>query len=101
MRELDRLAEQGDTDFAVVTGTALAARISPVREVYKARLEISTNTDEHLRSLSTAPEWITLGTLIEAVRSHPDINKAGAILTFTGIVRGDALALEFDIYDGH
>ena len=101
MRELDRLAEQGDTDFAVVIGNALAAKISPVREVYKARLEISMNTDQRLRSLSTAPEWITLGTLIEAVRSHPDINKAGAILTFTGIVRGDALALEFDIYDGH
>jgi molybdopterin synthase catalytic subunit len=34
------------------------------------------------------------------VRAHPDIHKAGAILTFTGVVRGEALALEFDIYEG-
>ncbi len=100
MRELDRLAEQGDTDFAVVTGNVLAAEVASVREVYKARLEVSGNIDTHLEALATAPEWITLDTLIAAVRSHHDINKAGAILTFTGIVRGDALALEFDVYDG-
>ncbi|MGZ4935737.1 MAG: molybdenum cofactor biosynthesis protein MoaE [Halobacteriota archaeon] len=100
MRELDRLAEQGDTDFAAVTGNALAAEIASVREVYKARLEVSANIDKHLELLASTPEWVTLGTLIEAVRLHRDIDKAGAILTFTGIVRGDALALEFDIYDG-
>ncbi len=100
-RELDRLAEQGDTDFAVVIGDALATAIVSVREVYKARLEISENIDEHLELLARTPEWTTLGTLIASVRSHRDINKAGAILTFTGIVRGDAIALEFDIYNGH
>jgi len=99
-RELDRLAEQEDVDFAVVIGDALASRVISFREVYKARLELSGDFDEHLEPLTHIPEWITLGTLVEAVRSRPDIHKAGAILTFTGIVRGDALALEFDIYDG-
>ena len=99
-RELDRLAEQEDIDFAVVVGEALASRVISFREVYKARLELSGDFDKHLESLTCIPEWITLGTLVETVRSHPDIHKAGAILTFTGIVRGDALALEFDIYDG-
>ena len=99
-RELDRLAEQEDVDFAVVIGDVLASRVISFREVYKARLELSGDFDEHLEPLTHIPEWITLGTLVEAVRSHPDIHKAGAILTFTGVVRGDALALEFDIYDG-
>ncbi len=100
IRELDRLAEQGDTDFAVVIGNMLASKIVSVREVYKARLEVSGDIHAHLELLRSAPEWVTLHTLIDSVRSHPSINKAGAILTFTGIVRGDALALEFDIYNG-
>ncbi len=97
---LDRLAEQGDTDFAVVIGRALATKIVSLREVYKARLEVSGDIERHLETLASTPEWVTLSALIAAVRSHPDIDKAGAILTFTGIVRGEARALEFDIYNG-
>ena len=58
------------------------------------------NFGQQFESLATAQEWITLGVLVRAVRAHPDIHKAGAILTFTGVVRGEALALEFDIYEG-
>ncbi len=101
IESLDRLAEQGDTDFAVVIGNVLAAKIVSLREVYKARLEVSGDINKHLELLANTPEWITLDTLIKSLRSHHNIDKAGAILTFTGIVRGEALALEFDIYDGH
>ncbi|MGA9080678.1 MAG: molybdenum cofactor biosynthesis protein MoaE [Halobacteriota archaeon] len=99
-RELDQLAEREDLDFAVVVGSALASRIASFHEVYEARLEPSLNFEQHFESLATAPEWVTLGALVRAVRAHPDIHKAGAILTFTGVVRGEALALEFDIYEG-
>jgi molybdopterin synthase catalytic subunit len=99
-RELDRLGEQDDIDFAVVVGSVLASRITSFREVYEARLERSVDFEKHFKALETFPEWITLGALIRAVRSHPDIHKAGAILTFTGTVRGEAVALEFDIYEG-
>ena len=98
-RELDQLVEREDVDFAVVVGSALASRIASFHEVYEARLEPSLNFEQHFQSLATAPEWITLGALVRAVRAHPDIHKAGAILTFTGLVRGEALALEFDIYE--
>jgi molybdopterin synthase catalytic subunit len=99
-RELDQLAEREDLDFAVVVGSVLASRIASFHEVYEARLEPSLNFEQLFESLATAPEWITLGALVRAVRAHPDIHKAGAILTFTGVVRGEALALEFDIYEG-
>ena len=99
-RELDQLAEREDLDFAVVVGSALASRIASFHEVYEVRLGPSLNFKQHFESFATAPEWITLGALVRAVRAHPDIHKAGAILTFTGVVRGEALALEFDIYEG-
>jgi molybdopterin synthase catalytic subunit len=98
-QELDQLAEREDIDFAVVVGSALASRIASFNEVYETRLDASLNFEQHFESLATAPEWITLGALVRAVRAHPDIDKAGAILTFTGVVRGEALALEFDIYE--
>ena len=98
-RELDRLGEQEDVDFAVVVGSVLASRIASFHEVYEARLERSVDFEKHFKALETFPEWITLGVLVRAVRAHPDIHKAGAILTFTGTVRGEAVALEFDIYE--
>lgn len=99
-RELDRLGEQEDVDFAVVVGSVLATRIASSREVYEARLERSVDFEKHFEALETFPEWMTLGALVRAVRSHPDIHEAGAILTFTGTVRGEAVSLEFDIYEG-
>ncbi len=98
-RELDRLGEQEDVDFAVVVGGVLASRIVSFREVYEVQLERSANFEQHFEALKTFPEWMTLGALVRTVRSHPDINKAGAILTFTGTVREEAFALEFDIYE--
>jgi len=59
----------------------------------------ASNFEQHFEALKTFPEWMTLGTLIRTVRSHPNIHNAGAILTFTGTVRGEAFALEFDVYE--
>lgn len=98
--ELDLLAEQEENiDFAVVVGNTLASTITSFPEVYEARLGRSQSFNHHFEALAALPEWITLGSLIAAVRGGPDIQKAGAILTFTGVVRGDALALEFDVYE--
>lgn len=100
LQELNHFAEQQDIDFAVVVDGTLASRIASLNEVCEARLERPSDVEKHLETLKTKPEWTTLGSLIRAVRSRPDIHNAGAILTFTGIVRGEALALEFDIYEG-
>jgi molybdopterin synthase catalytic subunit len=80
-------------------GGELTSRIVSSREVYEVQLAGSANFEKHLEALKKFPEWITLGALVRNVRSHPDIHKAGAILTFTGMVRGEAFALEFDIYE--
>jgi molybdopterin synthase catalytic subunit len=98
-RELDRLGEQGDVEFAVVMGSALASRIASFGEVYEVRLDSSADFEKHFKTLETFPEWMTLGALVRIVRSHPEIRNAGAILTFTGIVRGEAIALEIDVYE--
>jgi molybdopterin synthase catalytic subunit len=98
-RELDRLGEQEDIDFAVVVGGVLVSQIVSFREVYEAQLDLSANFEQHFDALKTFPEWMTLGALVRIVRSHHDIHKAGAILTFTGTVREEAFALEFDIYE--
>jgi molybdopterin synthase catalytic subunit len=99
LRELNHLAEQEDIDFAVVVDSALASGIASLDEVCEVLLERPSDVEKHLATLQTRPEWTTLGSLTRAVRARPDIHNAGTILTFTGIVRGEALALEFDIYE--
>ncbi len=99
--ELDRLAEQNEVDFAIVLWDELPSRLTAMPEVYEASLEhISEEWETRIQLLNTMPEWITLKVIIKAVKSNPLINKAGAILTFTGIVRANANALLFDIYEG-
>lgn len=99
--ELDRLAEQEEVDFAIVLWDELPPRLTAMPEVYKASFgHTSEEFETHAQLLNTIPEWITLKVVIKAVKSNPLINRAGAILTFTGIVRDDANALLFDIYEG-
>lgn len=99
--ELDRLAEQEEVDFAIVLCDELPSRLTAMPEVYKASLALtSEELRSHIQLLNTMPEWMTLKVVIKNVKSNPLINKAGAILTFTGIVRDDANALLFDIYEG-
>ncbi len=98
--ELDTLAEREEVDFAIVLWDEVPSRLTAMPEVYKISLEHrSEEVETSIQQLNTMPEWVTLKVIIKAVKSNPLINKAGAILTFTGIVRGDAKALLFDIYE--
>ncbi|MBN1133494.1 MAG: molybdopterin synthase, partial [Methanosarcinaceae archaeon] len=60
--------------------------------------------DELVKLTCAQPEWITLDYLIKKVRQNPEIKKAGAIGTFTGIVREysgkiQTHMLEFEKYE--
>lgn len=62
------------------------------------------NLEELVEVVSGTDEWVTLTSLINQVRRHPDLDQCGAIVTFTGIVRGisddgKVTALEFERYD--
>ena len=99
--ELNRLAEQEEVNFTIVCWNEPPLRLIEKPEVYKASLEeMSKEFEIHLERIKAAPEWMSLGVAVKAVKANPLINRAGAILTFTGIVRGDADALLFDIYEG-
>ncbi len=105
---LRELALDG-VDFAVVEGF----KQSPLPKIaigaveaanVVARVDIDA-TGEQLAAIALAqPDRVTLFDLLAKVRRHPDIKKAGAIGTFTGIVREVAkgettTALEFESYD--
>ena len=99
--ELNMIAEQEEVDFAIVFCEKLPLRLTERPEVYKASFGNMTEEFEtHIELLKAIPEWMTLGVAVKAVKANPLINRAGAILTFTGIVRGEADALLFDIYEG-
>ena len=101
IRELNRLAEQEEVNFTIVCWDGAPLRLIEGPEVYKASLgEMSNEFEIHLKRIKATPKWMTLGVAVKAVKANPLINRAGAILTFTGIVRGDADALLFDIYEG-
>ncbi len=106
---LDELANAG-MDFAVVEGfkdsklpkIALSEVEAP--NIIK-RLDCeSADTEELVALIIEQPEYHTLNSLIHKLRKSKDIEKAGAIGTFTGIVRvltGEARTefLEFEGYD--
>jgi molybdopterin synthase catalytic subunit len=69
-----------------------------------ARVSIDAPGAELVKIALAQPEQVTLDSLIAKIRSNPDIKKAGAIGTFTGIVRevaGNEVTkyLEFESYD--
>lgn len=114
-KALDALAN-GGMDFAVVEGDKESSLPKIVLGDLDNSSQISNvvaNFPEHadvdiaaLVDLTRAqPDWVTLEFLIKKVRSNPAIQKAGAIGTFTGIVReitGGVLTetLEFEQYEG-
>lgn len=68
-----------------------------------ARVNIDAPAEELVKIALAQPEQVTLGNLIAKIKSNPDIKKAGAIGTFTGIVREVAREevtkyLEFESY---
>jgi molybdopterin synthase catalytic subunit len=110
---LDELANSG-MDYAVVEGF----KDSRLPKIVLGDLELSDEvtrldsavdlTDEVLTNLldiiEQQPEYYTLDSLITKVRQNPRIAEAGAIGSFTGIVRektGDVetKSLEFESYD--
>jgi len=105
---LRELSEEG-VDFAVVEGFKQSSlpkiAIGDVEAPnVVARVDINA-TGEQLAAIALAqPDRVTLSDLLAKVHRNPDIKKAGAIGTFTGIVRAvtrdeTTKALEFESYD--
>lgn len=105
---LRELAMEG-VDFAVVEGFKQSGlpkiAIGDVEATNViARVDINA-TGEQMAAIAMAqPDQVTLWDLLARVRRNPEIRKAGAIGTFTGIVREisgneTTKALEFESYD--
>jgi molybdopterin synthase catalytic subunit len=105
---LRELSKEG-VDFAVVEGFKQSSlpkiAIGDVEAANViARVDINA-TGEQLAAIAMAqPDRVTLFDLLAKVHRNPEIKKAGAIGTFTGIVREIAKgettkALEFESYD--
>jgi molybdopterin synthase catalytic subunit len=107
-KALERLSQEG-LDFAVVEGFGdsdlpkIAVGAAEARNVV-ARVDAATGEDELLKIALEQPEYVTLDQLIARIKRSPRAKEAGAIGTFTGIVRelsGDERteALEFESFD--
>jgi molybdopterin synthase catalytic subunit len=78
-----------------------------VNVLYAAPDAETADVDAVLDALDGVEPYVTLGTLVDRVKSSPRAERAGAIATFTGRVRakdGDddprTTALEFEKYEG-
>jgi molybdopterin synthase catalytic subunit len=106
---LDELANAG-MDFAVVEGfkesklPKIALGDVEATEIIK-RLDTheSADLDELIDIIQAQPEYHTLDSLLQKLRSSKSIEKAGAIGTFTGIVRAmtDETRTEFLEFEAH
>jgi molybdopterin synthase catalytic subunit len=112
---LDELANAG-MDYTVVEGfkdSHLPRIVMGDLELPYTVKKLSTGpngiTDatitELLNIIEQQPEYYTLDSLIVYMKRHPRINEAGAIGSFTGIVRQktgeiETKALEFESYEG-
>lgn len=108
---LDGLADSG-VEFCVVEGF----KDSELPKIALGEVEASNilvrlqdqekkDIEKIVNIILDRPEYHTLGSLVRLVKSDPAIEKAGAIGTFTGIVRkvtGDTITekLEFEEYSG-
>jgi molybdopterin synthase catalytic subunit len=114
-KALDALADSG-MDFAIVEGDKESSLpkivlgdlddLSGISNVVANLPENSVADISGLVELTrTQPDWVTLEFLVKKVRSNPAIRNAGAIGTFTGIVREitgnvQTETLEFEQYEG-
>ena len=106
---LDELANAG-MDFAVVEGfkdsklPKIALGDVEATEIVK-RLDTfeSIDIDELVNIIMKQPEFHTLDSLLRKLKSSKSIEKAGAIGTFTGIVRAvtDETSTEFLEFEAH
>lgn len=111
-KALNNLADRG-MDFAVVEGDKESSLPKIVlgdmeEELANVIMQLSAHPDVDIDELVeltlSQPEWVTLDLLINKVRKSPQIKKAGAIGTFTGIVREhtketQTTYLEFEKYE--
>ncbi len=108
---LDELADAG-MDFGVVEGFKDSALpkialgdVTAPNIIMRLDKPENADIDEIARIVLDQPEYHTLGSLIKRIRQSEGIEKAGAIGTFTGIVRaisGEMRTefLEFEEYAG-
>jgi len=111
-KAMDELADAG-MDFAIVEG-AKDSEVAKVvlgdmdEDVSNVIARLPEKAEWDLKDIVTLlmeqPDHVTLNSLIEQVRTNPDIVKAGGIGTFIGIVRVDnedyeTRMLEFEKYD--
>jgi molybdopterin synthase catalytic subunit len=105
---LRELAMEG-VDFAIVEGFKESSLpkigIGDVEAVNViARVDINATAEQLAAIVMAQPDRVTLWDLLAKVHRNPEIKKAGAIGTFTGIVREiskdeTTKALEFESYD--
>ncbi|MFZ3060577.1 MAG: molybdopterin synthase [Candidatus Methanoperedens sp.] len=110
-KAIDELANEG-IDFAVVEGfkdsklPKIALGDVKATEIIKQLDDTeSADIEELVEMILKQPEYHTLGSLIQKVRKSKDMEKTGAIGTFTGIVRAQNKGarteyLEFEEYGG-
>ena len=113
-KALDALANSG-MDFAIVEGdkeSSLPKIVLGDLDDFPGISNVVANLPENsvadisglVELTRTQPDWVTLELLVKKVRNNPAIRNAGAIGTFTGIVReitGDMQTetLEFEQYE--
>lgn len=108
MKALDRLAGEG-MDFAVVEGFKQSRlpkiAIGDVEAAnVVARVDINAPAEGLVKITMEQPDYVTLDGLIAKIKRSPRYKEAGAIGTFTGVVREIAggertEALEFESFD--
>ena len=107
---LCELADFG-IDFAVIEGfkdsdipKIAIGDVAAKNIIRRVDPDLDIETDELLNLVFDQKDFFTLNSLILKVKSNPKINEAGAIGTFTGIVRGtsdgkEVKALDIEKYD--
>jgi molybdopterin synthase catalytic subunit len=105
---LDELADAG-MDFGVVEGfkesTLPKIALDDVEATNIVKRFDKQDIEEVVKIILNQPEYHTLGSLLQKITKTKDMEKAGAIGTFTGIVRARTKDtrtefLEFEAYDG-
>jgi molybdopterin synthase catalytic subunit len=107
-KALEELSGEG-LDFAVVEGfkqsdlPKIAIGDVEAKNVV-ARMDINAPAEDLVKIALEQPEYITLDGLVARIRRSPRLKEAGAIGTFTGLVREMAgnertTALEFESFD--
>ncbi len=107
-KSLEQLSGEG-MDFAVVEGfkqsglPKIAIGDVEAKNVI-ARVDINAGVDELVKIAMAQPEYVTLESLVAKIKRSPRAKEAGAIGTFTGMVRElsgkeRTEALEFESFD--